>query len=102
MYGLSGMLGLLSSAGHLAAVTIGSPGDAIAAIAWTNKGCVLGQLGESDQAIECYDKLLEINPTLAKKSPTRNQNINDKHIHHYAPKVTNTDALPAFPPMRSA
>jgi len=39
MYGLPGMLGLLSSAGHLAAVTIGSPGDAIV---WTNKGFGLG------------------------------------------------------------
>jgi len=62
MYGLPGMFGLLSSAGHLAAMTIGSPGDAIAAIVWTNKGFVLGQLGEPDQAIECFDKALEINP----------------------------------------
>ena len=101
-------------------MTIGFPGDAID---WTNKGCVLGQLGETDQAIECfdkaleinprdaevwaskgivlgdlgkfdqaiecYDKLLEINPTLAKKSPTRNRNIDDKYIYHCSSKVTN-------------
>ncbi|RLI82002.1 hypothetical protein DRP04_04950 [Archaeoglobales archaeon] len=34
------------------------------AVAWYNKGLALYNLGKLEEAVECYDRALEINPNL--------------------------------------
>lgn len=63
-------------------------GDKLTAFHLVNKGKSLGDLGRTDESIECFDKALSINPSLAEAWLNKGASLTEKGL--------NADALVCF------
>lgn len=50
--------------------------DSRNAVVWTNKGLGLGNMGRFEEAIQCYDKALELDPRYATAWYNKGNNLN--------------------------